>query len=235
MSDDAAHSSAGDPFATQKANIRDTVKWMVAAYSGVAAVLIAGMSLSGLGALAPCRLGLAGLSAFGVLLCVFLALSAILEILIGDNFFAGAADAESKNLIDAHPEDVLPVGFAKYDDFMKKRGEVRDALSTARHKRDSAPPDKVADADAALKQARARFQEFEAVTSRLIGQAHLFSLQFKLKRLRGRLATLTGLGVVALVICIWALTPPKPEPKSVSIVIPGASLGAPPAPDESRP
>jgi hypothetical protein len=233
MTDDAAKAPAGDPFATQKSNIRDTIKWMVAAYSGVAAVLIAGTSLSGLGALPLNRLAIAGIAGFFVLIFVFFALSAILKVLIGDNCFAGDLDLPTKNMIDLHAEDVLPTRFSTYDEFLKERRAARVAVRTAwqlRHPASGPAPTQaeVAQLEKDLADAAAGSKEFETVTRHLVGQAHLFRLQRKLDELRSRLAVLTGLGVIALVVCIWALTPEKHETKPLTINVVGSSSASEP-------
>jgi hypothetical protein len=74
-----------DPYVTTKANLRDTIKWLAATFSALAAVVIAGTPLSGLGKL---EFGLTWAIAFlflvGAFVCICIALAITISLLRGD-------------------------------------------------------------------------------------------------------------------------------------------------------
>jgi hypothetical protein len=219
MAEGSTTAAPGDAYASQKANIRDTVKWMAAAYAGIAAVFIAGAPFSGLGSLPQNRLIIAALTGAATLIFIFLALGQILKVLIGDNCFARELDAEIKKLIDEHAEDILPARFATYDTFLDERKKARQEVRRLWDCLHPAPKcslltcEQKIKLEADFKEALAMSDELEVSTSHIIGIAHLFILQRTLSRLRKRLSSLTILGIGTLVVCIWALTPTKPESK----------------------
>ena len=47
----ATEGSAGSAYADAKANVRDNIKWLTASFASIAAIVVAGSSLSGIGAL----------------------------------------------------------------------------------------------------------------------------------------------------------------------------------------
>lgn len=73
---DAAEGGRADPYATPKANLRDTIKWLAAIFAALAAVVIAGGPISNLGAesLSAGRklVGVASLLACFVFICIAL-------------------------------------------------------------------------------------------------------------------------------------------------------------------
>jgi len=74
-----------DPYVTTRANLRDTIKWLAATFSALAAVVVAGSPLSGLGKL---PFGLQWFAAAAVLVaafsCICVALATTISLLRGD-------------------------------------------------------------------------------------------------------------------------------------------------------
>src|ERR1700676_5570916 len=77
-----------DPFATAKANLRDTIKWLTTTFAAIAAAILAGSPLTGLGALPlGWRLGFATIGAFFGLASLLLAIVRTLNLLRSEAFF----------------------------------------------------------------------------------------------------------------------------------------------------
>ncbi|MBZ9772319.1 hypothetical protein [Mesorhizobium sp. CO1-1-8] len=101
---------APDPYATAKANLRDTIKWLATSLAAVGAAVIAGASINGLAALKGEALYWAvGLGAVG-LLGILVAIGVMLSLLTSNVFYfsdlttAGNAVAAA---IDQHAQDIL--------------------------------------------------------------------------------------------------------------------------------
>src|SRR5436190_16247170 len=100
--------SSADPYASQKNNIRDTVKYMAAAYAACGTVIFTGISLSGLGSLPLERLLPALLTGFAAIASVFAAIESIVDMLIGDFSFPSTLDGAARRYIDQNATDLLP-------------------------------------------------------------------------------------------------------------------------------
>jgi hypothetical protein len=205
-----------DPYADQKASVRDTAKWMAVAYAAVAGVLIAGAPFSGIGSLERWRLGLTIVTGAIALLTFLLALRDILDFLIGEFCFADKLNDGAKAFIDQHANDILPARFVRYQDFLSERNAQRDrvkicasALTDALNANQDDQIIKVLRDQ--LQEALSQSAEFEQALPPILAVAHLFVLKQQLKAMRFRLAWLTIVGTVAIFAAIWAAKPPKPD------------------------
>jgi hypothetical protein len=203
-----------DEFAAQKANVRDTVKWMATAYAAVAAVIIAGTPFSGIGALDHQYLAITVIAGGISVICILVAINSILGVLIGGYAFAGSLDDAAKKFINDHANDVLPIQFASLDDFLANRAATR-SKTVKLWQRLTDPKLPVLDAEARQKiQADyviylARAGEIDRHVARIVGLAHLFMLRNHLTRIRRCLAVLTAISVISLVVAVWAATSGK--------------------------
>lgn len=99
----SAQSDVEDPFATPKANLRDTVKWLAGVFAALAAVVIAGTPLSGLGALPwGGRFLVATLALFVAFLCICSALIITLRLLRSDLIYP--SDLDSRVRLERRPD-----------------------------------------------------------------------------------------------------------------------------------
>jgi hypothetical protein len=128
----AATAPLSDPFAGAKANLRETVKWLATVFAGLAAVVAAGASLTGVSQLkGPAQVvALAG-AAVG-LICVILAAGIMLRLLTTKTFFVSDLDnAEHlalRQFLDRHAVDFLPAEFPTVGAMLEARlNWTRDA------------------------------------------------------------------------------------------------------------
>src|SRR5271155_27768 len=123
--------ATGDPFGAARANLRDTVKWLVAAFAALAAATLGSSPLTGLGSLSPgWRLYLATASGMAGLLFVISAIYTALKVLAAKPFYL-AEVRQNKNLcqyIGEHAADLLPPEFLTFDDFLHYRDRAVDTL-----------------------------------------------------------------------------------------------------------
>jgi|SRR6202522_2566861 hypothetical protein len=119
-----------DSFASAKANLRDTVKWLATTFAGVAAVMLAGTSLTGLSLLKgfPFAAALFG-GALG-LLCFIAASGLMLRLLTSKTFFFSDIStpeySDLKAVLNAHAVDILPAEIRSVDDMLKLRLEATE-------------------------------------------------------------------------------------------------------------
>jgi hypothetical protein len=203
---------ATDPYAAPKANIRETVKWMAAAYIAAVAVLIAGAPFSNLGSLPNWHLFLVLAGGAVTLVLFFYALNEVLKFLIGDDCFPSGFDSDTTQFVDHHRDDLLPARFGSYNDFLAERTRVQsDVRTLSRRAAAPLPPAEGEVVQQQLRGALAALAELDGFLAPLVSFAHLYVLRRGVDRLRRRLAVATLVAVIALVGAVWAATPPKPE------------------------
>lgn len=251
---------AADPYATARANLRDTVKWLAATFSALAAVVLAGSPISGLGKLPPATPAWwAASAALGLaFVCICVALVITVALLRSDALHLSDLDP-SANLaqldasdraeiialratIDSRAVDVLPPNYPTLADLMgaaqARRQELVDAWLAWRN-----APDAAAKAAAAIRVARAQrsMDRFAPPLSRVL--AYGVYVRFY-DRLRRAMPQLFALGVIALLgltaFGVFVQSPDKPDEPKFTIInnIPhGASAAAaqPSAPQASAP
>ncbi|HEX7913889.1 MAG TPA: hypothetical protein VF534_38235, partial [Paraburkholderia sp.] len=213
----AAAAAAGDPYATNKANLRDTIKWLAGIFGALAAVVIAGTPLSGLGALPwpSTKFLWAGGTLLFSFVCICLALIFTLRLLRADLLYFSdlAPDAsaprtrvpwEIKRLrknIDKHRADLLPPGYPSMDKFQEV---VQAAVTQAsdfgnrwvQHAAAPVPDEaQVAQAKAAYEAQVAALLDFRAYQQRILAYASYVRFY---NRLRNATPLLFVLGIAAL-------------------------------------
>jgi outer membrane protein OmpA-like peptidoglycan-associated protein len=132
--------SAGDKYAAARANIRDTVKWLVAMFAGIAGVIVAGSPFTGFGSI---PIGserfwialVALLAAFGF---TALALYRTLMLLRADAMYPSELRASDKpefrkvrDEINAHSVDLLPPNYPTLQALMDAKTQEQQALIAA--------------------------------------------------------------------------------------------------------
>jgi len=215
--------SSADPYASQKNNIRDTVKYMAAAYAACGTVIFTGISLSGLGSLPLERLLPALLTGFAAIASVFAAIESIVDMLIGDFSFPSTLDGAARAYIDQNATDLLPAGCHSYDNFLVLYRNAVAAVETQRNAWRALPPlpppgdpDREAQetneklVKDAYDQAIATVNFYRGLLSQTVSFGHLFLLQEKLKALRSRLTTLTLFGLAAFAVTVFLVTRKSP-------------------------
>jgi hypothetical protein len=203
-----------DEFAAQKANIRDTAKWMATAFAAVAAAVIAGAPFSGLGTLDCAHLATILIAGGISLTCALVAIGSILSVLIGSYAFAGSLEQTAKDFINANAKDVLPIQFDRLEEFLAYREATRiAAVKLWRMLTVKQVSRLTADARQAIEEKYliylARSDEAERNAARIVSLAHLFRMRNQLSRMRGLLIFLTAASVISLVVAVWAATSAK--------------------------
>jgi hypothetical protein len=203
-----------DEFAAQKANVRDTAKWMATAYAAVAAVIIAGTPFSGIGALDRCHLVTTVIAGGVSVICILVAINSILGVLIGGYAFAGSLDEAAKEFINDHAKDLLPIQFEKLEDFLASREATRSE-TVKLWQRLTRPQVPALDVKARQEIEEkyliylARSGEAERNVARIVSLAHLFLVRNELSRIRRLLVFLTAVAMISLVVAVWAATSGK--------------------------
>ena len=186
-----------DPFAPAKANLRDTVKWLATTFAGLAAVVLAGTSLTGVSHLKgmPLTAALMG-GGFG-LICVILAAGMMLRLLTSESFFVGDLDlptnAALKGFLDSHATDILPPELPTVDHLLKLRLMAMERVRQFADRPDSKE----------FGEANRFLAEITAPLSRLTNLAHFEVMRGRLKDREPVLfllavGALVGLGIFAV-------------------------------------
>lgn len=191
MSEPAAGEPASetDPFASAKANLRDTVKWLATTFAALAAVVLAGTSLTGLSHLTGLRLAVALIGGGLGLGCVILAAGVMLRLLTSESFYVSNLEtpqlANLKATLNRHSEDILPPELTSVDQMLQLRRQARETA------RSLAGTPKAAD----YLDARRFLTEIEPAMVRLTNLAHFEMLR---NRMRAAEPTLFVLAIGAL-------------------------------------
>jgi hypothetical protein len=213
-----------DPFAAQKANIRDTAKYMAAAYVACGTVIFAGSSLSGIGNLPPERLlivlGAAGLA----LVCVIVGIKQVLDLLITDFVFASELPRGAESFIDTHRVALLPGECRTYGELWNARMNASKALAQARADYAALPPPGDPGRQAAEQQAKSRCADaqqtlaaYDTWLTNTMGAVQLHLLREQLLAARGTLAALTLVAMIGAGIAVFFMSKPKPSECFVTV------------------
>ena len=200
-------SPPADPFAAAKANLRDTVKWLVTIFAGLATAVTAGASLTGIASVDADRqwVALAG-GAIGVI-CLYLAAGMALRLLTSESYFLGDLDSDPyiKEKLEGHALDILPPAFATLDEFLQVR---RRAAATAQDP---------AVSFANQKSAANYFSSLEPATSRLVNLAQFEALRRSFIRAEWPLFGLASAALVGLMVfAVFSGVPKKPDVAATS-------------------
>lgn len=197
-----------DVYASQKANIRDTIKYMAAAYAACGTVIFAGASLSSLGTLPIIRL--IAVISFGALAltCVLVGIRLIFQALIGDFVFASSLDSNAKAEVNKHKDDLL--NDIEFDTFLAKLRASKSTVEKIRAEWEGLPAtagaQDYADVKARYEQAIETHGRYESIMARTLSFAHLFLLQECLKTLQTKIGWLTFGAIAFFGIAVLIVT-----------------------------
>jgi hypothetical protein len=191
---------SSDPFAAARGNLRDTIKWLIAALAGLAAAVLGGSPLTSFGTLSPgWRFYLAVDTGLIGLTLIFIAIYVAFQLLVWKPFFLSdlVSDKELSQFIEQHATDLLPAEIPHLGDFLKARTNARNVLQNT-----AQTPDDPTRADAS------RFiSESDPYVERLLSLAYFEYLRLSLLR-SGRVLFALALGaVVFLGAFAWAANP----------------------------
>jgi outer membrane protein OmpA-like peptidoglycan-associated protein len=210
----SAASPTTSAYADAKANIRDTVKWLAASFAAIAAVVVAGSSLSGIGQLelGSWRLWVA-LAALAIgFLCVARALYRILQLLRADGLFASDlanashSDAELQPILDViqrHHTDLLPHGYGSFRNLWEKAEDVKGEMDKLSKSGQANQPQ--------FKVYEQYLADLEARIYRLLDFALYMRQCDRVEAAQRPLFFLGGTALVALAVFAYAANPPKTE------------------------
>jgi hypothetical protein len=193
----APEQEPADPFATAKSNLRDTVKWLATTFAALAAVVLAGSSLTGISQLSGSALTLA-LAGGGLgVICVIVATGLMLQLLISNTFFISQVDkpeyATLKAYLNLHSIDIVPPEIKSVDKFLELRHEAIDQVRRYANAPDSN----------GYREASRFIADAEVAMARLTSLAQLELLRTNLRAAVPKLfllalGALVGLGVFAV-------------------------------------
>ena len=192
--------AATDAYAAAKGNIRDTIKWLAATFASLAAVVVAGTSVSGIGSLPIPGVRFFGAAASLLLgfICVLIALWKTLRLLRTEGLFAsellsppeGGSDAREltkvRKEILAHQSELLPPNYPTIDELLAASRLEQVGMQEAIKKRDAA----------AFQRHEAQFNELDAFVSKIMDFA-IYSRLYH--RLNMELPWLFGFATTALI------------------------------------
>lgn len=180
--------AAPDPYATAKANLRDTIKWLATSLSAVGAAVIAGASINGLAALEGSALyWAAGLGAAG-LLAILGAISVMLNLLTAKvtHFTDLTPENPITREIDGHASDILAPLTVSIRALAEYRQTQVDAMIAAKN-------NNVADQVAVN-----RYNSANASISRVVNLAQFLALRNAFEASKGLLFFLTVVVILSL-------------------------------------
>lgn len=235
-------SGAGDPYATYKTNLRDIIKWLAGIFSALAAVVIAGAPVSGLGApsLSVMREAV-GVLAIGICFaCICTGVVLMLRLLRADLLYARDLDprvdittrSDSAELefirgdIASHLEDFI----VDYSDWIAFLGAIDDANTCALDLKaryedlaNHSDPNsqKLKDLQANYDSQCEEIQRFRAVQGNILAYASYMRLYHRLQIATPKLLVLGACALLALFGFAFAVQAPKsekPQPPTVVVV-----------------
>ena len=212
-----AGSSDSSPYDTAKGNIRDTVKWLAAALSSLAAVVVGGTSFSGIGAIPvfSSRFIVAVVALLTGFACVGLALYRTLRLLRSDGLFvsdllgrdAAGDDRELRqvrNEIDRHKGELLPLNYPTVAQLLRASSQQQQAMENAIKDRD----------DAAFQESKRRFDELEVPIARVLDFAVYSRMYHRMENELLPLFLIATGALVALLAFATAVADQKPAETS---------------------
>jgi hypothetical protein len=218
-----------DPLLTAKANLRDTIKWLATTFAGVAALVLAGTSLSGISNLHGPGLviGLGG--AVVGFACVLLVIGRLLQLLTGEVFyFSDLQDPRNRQVaarIDRNAIDLLPATVPNLALLFQLRKDTVETLRELAVKKEDKTP---------------AFQEQEKYLNSLTGPIMRVTYFGQFEVLRERLtesarylfgfSILAVFGLVTFVVAVGSAkdkAPDKPPTMvaNVTYAFPGPQIG----------
>jgi len=208
---------APDPLGPARSNLRETIKWLIAIFAGLAAAVVGGSPLTGLGSLpAGWRLWLACGAATVAVMAIFTAIYVAFRLLVARPFFLAdiRADPSLKSFVEANADALLPPEYSSFDDFLRTWDAAVACL------RDGRGP--------AVAGSRSFYTNALATITDIIRLTHYEQLRRALMTAGPRLFQLAAVATVALGVFAWSANPRKDAAASGSthsIQLPGLSQG----------
>jgi len=211
-----ADESPKDPYASAKDNMRATVKWLTATFSALAAAILAGTSISGLGKIPHgVPLIVAAVCLLGAFVFVCVAIDVCLRTLRSDAFYLSnftlgpkdevmpieELDAREKSELSAvakdivrHQDDLMPAELPSFAQYLRAVKSARAGVSLAAGKSYASA------GDAALRNdLQAQQENLKAVLAVLPNLLWYASYRQLYLRIQASLPKLLMLGIAALV------------------------------------
>lgn len=187
-------------YAAAAQTLRETVKWLIAAFAAPLAIFVGTAPLATLAAIQGTKLEIAILLCVICVGAVLLAIKLASDLLIPGPIFVEeiGSDPTLVRYIDDHGADLLPLSAPTLEKFLRERKDTMQLLTT--------------EGDAAPESAREDYATNATITARLIGLSGYMRLRDQFRLLRIRLLGLAGVSIVALAGFV-ALTNAPPEPK----------------------
>lgn len=191
-----------DPYLAARSNIRETVKWLIAALAGMTAAIVGTAPLTGLGAPMPAwRLELALAGGTAGLLLVGAAVA--IGILVTPPFFFGDVESDLELLatVNEHRDELLPPKVADYTELKIARdaaiATLRDATAT--------PAERAA--------ARTTLDQVAPWVDHVVSFAYYEKLRRRFEVWSRWLAGLAFAAAIAFSLFAWAANPGKSKAK----------------------
>jgi outer membrane protein OmpA-like peptidoglycan-associated protein len=233
--------SGSDRYATSKANLRDSIKWLAGIFSALAAFIIAGTPLSGLGSpsLSTTQSIVGALSILVCFVCICLLIVLTLRLLRADLTYPSdinpSIDASTRD--DANEIQQIRGEIARHkDDFIPEYANMSNFLGTLEAANKNAkdlqakwdsltgatPPD-----DAAIKKAREEYDDqvkqiqlFRNLQGNILTYASYLRLYLRIRHSTKWLLLLGIIALIALLVFTLTVKPQKEDKTPTVVVIP---------------
>ncbi|HEU4429584.1 MAG TPA: hypothetical protein VFT98_12565 [Myxococcota bacterium] len=200
-----ADDAEGAQYSRATKDIRDTVKWLIAAFAQLGAALALGTSLSDVDDLAFASTSwlAATLGLGGAIVALLASIRSAIDVLRPAEVFASSLRAANQEKeiadvcgdVDAHREDFLPPGHANVAYFFTQYG-VAEKRSRANPKGD------------------ADFQALDAWLGRILDYAAFQLVYRRFQRCLDTLHWAIPVALVSVVAFVWAVSSPEPQEKA---------------------
>jgi hypothetical protein len=197
-----AGNSGGDEHAAAANNIRETVKWIIAAFAAPLAIMVGTSPLTNFGSLQGIHLLVASIGgAAGVLVIVY-AIKVASNVLVMKTFFLGdiSADGKLSTYVDTHGKDLLPAKYTTFEAFMKMRTSLFAAFAqeTDKEKKEVL---------------NAKLETVRTITTRIIRLCNYEQMRMSFEKVRLRLLICAVGGAISFGAFAWATAAPGSPPK----------------------
>jgi hypothetical protein len=187
---------ASDPYATAKANLRDTIKWLATSLAGLGAAVLAGASINGLAALKGPTLGVAAVLGVIGLLLILVAVGVLLSLLTAKVFYFSQLvqprDEVAREIND-NADDILPPPLRTIAELAEYRQRAWEDLSRAQPGTDD------------YRDASDRWGTANDSVSRITNLAQFLSLRHDFANCKWRLFWLAGFIIVVLGLYVFVV------------------------------
>jgi hypothetical protein len=180
---------APDPYATAKANLRDTIKWLATSLAALGAAVIAGASINGLAGLEGQSLGAAALLGGVGLLLILFAIGIMLNLLTANVFYFSELTTAGNTVaskINQHAADILSPQTPTIADLVRFRNDAITEMAAAQP------------GDARYQAAFKKWTAANDLVSRVTNLAQFLSLRDDFERRKPGLFFLTFLIILTL-------------------------------------